>query len=693
MSAIRRLAGMMLAVGIACTGLGAEAVFAHDDVSSPSGYTSQAPDSASGQGATTGDEAGSDAAEGNAESTQIELSSAGFIDVPDSHPFHADIAWLAEQGIASGWPDGSFRPNQEVSRDAVAAFLYRYAGSPDYVPPAVSPFKDIQTNHPFYKEISWAAASGIAAGYADGTYRPLTPVTRGALATFLWRLAGNPAPGAVNPFTDAGVWNAQRSAIMWMGAAGLSQGFADHTYRPEAALTRGDAAAFLHRYDTKGLGVKASPDSPAKDPAAPQGKDFADVAAGNAFRGDIAWLSATGITTGYADGRFDPAGFVTRDAMAAFLYRFAGSPSYTPPAASPFKDVAVSSPFYKEIAWVAASGVAAGYEDGTFRPGSRVTRAAMAAFLYRLAGNPGAPRAATMQDTGCSEHRTAISWLAGVGITTGYADGSYRPEAAVERQALAAFLHRMCLKGWAAVATPWAKVAATTDPIPDTCRNVKVDCTKVKCVAFTFDDGPNPTNTPKVLDVLKRHKAHGTFFTVGNNVQRYPWLVRQEVAEGHQVGSHTWDHPDLRTLSVNEIRSQLSSTDAAISAALGYRPGSPVPAGMAASGSTLVTRYMRPPYGVTNKSVYATIAERGQMAVLWNVDTRDWENRDVAISTRNALAGIRPGAIVLWHDIHPVAGNALDGIMTTLEKQGYRFVTVEELTGGRHTPGGVIRSQ
>lgn len=399
---------------------------------------------------------------------ELELAAKTFVDVPSSHSQYADITWLTNRGITTGWIDGTFRPESAVTRATLAAFIYRYAGSPTYTAPTKSPFKDVPANHQFYKEITWAAESGLTAGYTDGTFKPNETATRGAVATFLWRLAGAPATAAGSRFVDVGVCSNQSTAIRWLSQAGITSGYSDHTFRAETPMKRGDFAVFLHRYHSKGFAVKASPSKPAKDPVASP-RSFRDISASNQFKTDIAWLSTTGITTGYNDGTFKPAGAVTRDAMAAFLYRFAGSPEYTPSAKSPFKDVATNHPFYREISWAAASGITSGYADGTFRPTEKVTRAAMAAFLFRAAGNPAAPRAGQFKDTGCLEHRTAISWLSGAGITTGYTDGTFKPNAPVERQAMAAFLHRMCSKGYQVVATPWSKVAATKDSIPSEC--------------------------------------------------------------------------------------------------------------------------------------------------------------------------------------------------------------------------------
>src|SRR5690554_3296403 len=116
---------------------------------------------------------------------------------------------------------------------------------------------------------------------------------------------------------------------------------------------------------------------------------FSDVSQNSQFAKEIQWLANEGISTGYADGTFRPFGAITRDAMAAFMYRLAGKPSFTAPKHSPFSDVTPSTQFYKEITWLASTGVSTGWtKDNTFRPYEPVSRDAMAAFMYRLAGKP-----------------------------------------------------------------------------------------------------------------------------------------------------------------------------------------------------------------------------------------------------------------------------------------------------------------
>ena len=94
---------------------------------------------------------------------------------------------MRARGITTGWSDGTFRPNDAVNRDAMAASFYRYAGSPAYSAPAVSPFSDVSTGSQFYREIAWLADQRITTGWPDGSFRPVQPIERGAMAAFLHR--------------------------------------------------------------------------------------------------------------------------------------------------------------------------------------------------------------------------------------------------------------------------------------------------------------------------------------------------------------------------------------------------------------------------------------------------------------------------------------------------------------------------
>lgn len=193
-----------------------------------------------------------------------------FSDVGPGHPFLAEIEWMAAEGMTTGYPDGTFRPAEPVTRQAFAAFLYR-AGHQDprdadrvepplFVPPATPTFTDVPVGHPFYAEVEWMAAMGLTNGYPDGTFRPGATISRQALAAFLYRgyqemvtFEGTRTAVRVGPggqvFTDVPPGHPFFTEIGWMAEAGLSNGYVDGTYRPADPVTRQATAAFLYRFD------------------------------------------------------------------------------------------------------------------------------------------------------------------------------------------------------------------------------------------------------------------------------------------------------------------------------------------------------------------------------------------------------------------------------------------------------------
>jgi hypothetical protein len=170
---------------------------------------------------------------------------------------------------------------------------------------------------------------------------------------------------------------------------------------------------------------------------------FRDVCQSNPFFAEIEWMADQGISTGWSDRTYRPMGVVTRQSMSAFMYRLAGSPGGTFPNPG-FSDVSGSSPFFREISWMATTGITTGYDDNTFRPQGHVSREAMSAFMYRLAGAQSTTTATGFRDVP-STHAFAdeIAWMANVGVTEGYDDGTYRPGSPVTRQAMAAFMQRL----------------------------------------------------------------------------------------------------------------------------------------------------------------------------------------------------------------------------------------------------------
>ena len=181
-----------------------------------------------------------------------------------------------------------------------------------------------------------------------------------------------------------------------------------------------------------------------------------------------------------------------------------------------------------------------------------------------------------------------------------------------------------------------------------------------KAVALTFDDGPSPKTTPVALDLLKKYNAKGTFFMVGHAVEGNEDIIKRVIAEGHQIGNHSWDHPVLTKISLEKAKSQINDTTAALKKASG-----------------LDVHIMRPPYGAINGAIQAAV---DQSFILWDVDTLDWKNRNTA-SIMKEVRKAQPGSIILMHDVHQTTIDALPLILQYLTEQGFEMVTIEELMG------------
>lgn len=219
-----------------------------------------------------------------------------------------------------------------------------------------------------------------------------------------------------------------------------------------------------------------------------------------------------------------------------------------------------------------------------------------------------------------------------------------------------------------------AAVVALTTAVPAEAGTASkaVDCARVKCIALTFDDGPGPY-TAKLLDTLRRHRTKVTFFLIGQHVEKYGKVVRRMAREGHEIGNHTYTHPHLTSLPVDEIRDEISHTQDLIHHATGKEP-------------TL----LRPPYGDTDDQVTSVAAELGLSQILWNGSSHDWELRNTRAVTAKVLGLAKRDRVILMHDIWPETVKAVPQILNTLEKRGYHVVPVTSLLRGRELGAGEI---
>ena len=183
-----------------------------------------------------------------------------------------------------------------------------------------------------------------------------------------------------------------------------------------------------------------------------------------------------------------------------------------------------------------------------------------------------------------------------------------------------------------------------------------------KYIALTFDDGPHHSLTPEILSILKENNAKGTFFIVGNRAETYPDLISRMATEGHDIGNHTWNHISLTKNSTEADLKSLTKTNDLI-------------IGITGKECNLV----RPPYGATNTRVRAILQDNGWHQVLWDADSRDWQNKNPDVILYRVMKSIEPGGIILFHDIHPGAAKILPTLIKAFKSEGYRFVTISEL--------------
>ena len=173
-----------------------------------------------------------------------------FSDVPRSNPFYDQIQWLSEAEIANGFPNGTFDPLGSVKRQQMANFLFNLEGNPLYTPPTVPDFSDVPTSNAFYQAIEWLYEFGIADGFPNGTFRPLDPVKRQQMANFLYNLAGEPAftPPDDPTFSDVPTSNPFFLEIEWLAAQGIAAGFPNGTFLPQDPVKRQQMANFVYRF-------------------------------------------------------------------------------------------------------------------------------------------------------------------------------------------------------------------------------------------------------------------------------------------------------------------------------------------------------------------------------------------------------------------------------------------------------------
>lgn len=191
--------------------------------------------------------------------------------------------------------------------------------------------------------------------------------------------------------------------------------------------------------------------------------------------------------------------------------------------------------------------------------------------------------------------------------------------------------------------------------------------TNEKLIALTFDDGPSPTFTPRILEILKKNHVKGTFFVIGKEAEKYPEIIRRMVYEENEIANHTYDHKYLERLGVDELRKELMAAENTIVSITGVKP-----------------KLFRPPGGYFNEDIVRVSKESGYKVIIWSWEQQsgDWANPGAGAIVSKVLKNAAPGNIVVFHDRggdrrQTVA--AMQPIIDGLKEKGYSLVTVSEM--------------
>lgn len=218
-----------------------------------------------------------------------------------------------------------------------------------------------------------------------------------------------------------------------------------------------------------------------------------------------------------------------------------------------------------------------------------------------------------------------------------------------EKKAASQAASRMQTGDQKSASEPMEATAGQSDPY----RELK------KKVALTFDDGPHPDYTPKLLDGLKERGAHATFFVMGKQAEQYPELIERMAEEGHLIGNHTYSHLQLKKSNREEFKAELTKTSDIVKDITGKE-----------------LQYVRPPYGTWDKSFEK---ELNMFPVLWTVDPLDWCSKNVGCIAEKIVNKTEENDIILMHDYYETSVTAALKAIDELLDEGFTFVTVEEI--------------
>lgn len=488
------------------------------------------------------------------------------------------------------------------------------------------------SGHWAYKYIDYLSDKGIVEGYPDGTFNPQGLISREEAAQMLSNYAGTGGNnGAALPADAQGRWSTE--AVRNLLVQGIIEGYPDGTFKPENKITRAEYATIVYKM-LKNQGSLGS-----------SKKSFSDIS-GHWASAEIQTLAGNGFIQGYPDGTFKPESQITRAESATLL------------------------------AIIDNGGDIASYSvDEVFRSGvdpmptikHRMKEALMAAFADESSPYYNHVPQSRIADIAYWSYPNSLA-SAKISVES---DGISMPFVNPESNT------PMTLK------IPFSKLlnVMSYEFVYNTLGDqglidkLESGSTSKKRVAITFDDGPNGVTTPQILNTLKKYNAKATFFVVGDQVMWEPSIVRRQIAEGHEIGNHSWDHPFLTSIPDWNVYQQILSTETEIYKATGQ----------------FSSFMLRPPGLVFNSN---TVYLSGMPIIGLNVNTDDWLSLDAnAIYNKIVSSNVKDGDIILMHDPLQSTADSLDRTLSYLSKQGFEFVTISELYGYQLYPNKTYSSE
>lgn len=484
-------------------------------------------------------------------------------------------------------------------------------------------FADVSISDWFCNAVYKVCELKIMNGTSKDTFSPYEAVSRAMAVQVLYNLSGEEYEYSPY-FTDVkeNAWYAE--AICWAKDKGIANGISETKFDPSALMTREQLACFIDRYITVYSIETSNTDMP----------EYADMNNVSEWAFDsVAHMYGYGIMTPRVFDFFYPEVTVSRAEFATFALNIMGE-----------ENIVEDTSTHVQLVYAKVASAVLTIGDTVDVEGNVYPEDSTDKLIKYTSSNP---KAATVDERG---NVTALS-EGTAKITVTARDGSFKAYCEVTVSADPKLTPAVNNSYTSSLDTSGMKpLGRTIDP-------------NKPMVAITYDDGPHRTYTNQILDTLEKYNSVATFFELGNRAVSCSDILQREVSLGCEVANHSYNHPNLATLSAGGVYSQINDTKNIIYNGCGVTP-----------------KLVRPPYGSHNATVRANV---NAPVILWSIDTLDWKYRDASYVTSVIKNQVTDGSIILMHSLYASTAKATEIIVPWLISQGYQLVTVSELAEAR----------